>query len=41
MLDALAARDGTRLQSLLSDHLANKLVLVMEALGPDDEPRQK
>ncbi|MEN3355059.1 MAG: hypothetical protein V7640_3217 [Betaproteobacteria bacterium] len=41
MLDALAARDGTRLQSLLSDHLANKLVLVMEALGPDDEPRQR
>ncbi len=32
ILDALTRRDGTRLQSLLRDHLANKLVLVMEAL---------
>jgi DNA-binding GntR family transcriptional regulator len=32
MLDALVARDGARLQKLLSDHLANKLVLVMEVL---------
>jgi len=33
ILDALSARDSKRLQSLLRDHLANKLVLVMEALG--------
>ena len=33
ILDALSARDSTRLQALLRDHLANKLVLVMEALG--------
>lgn len=32
MLDALARRDGARLQTLLRDHLANKLVMVMEAL---------
>ena len=33
ILDALSARDSARLQALLRDHLANKLVLVMEALG--------
>lgn len=33
ILEALSARDSKRLQSLLRDHLANKLVLVMEALG--------
>ncbi len=33
ILDALTARDSTRLQALLRDHLAKKLVLVMEALG--------
>ena len=33
MLDALIRRDGARLQVLLRDHLANKLVLVMEALN--------
>lgn len=33
MLDALTRRDGAKLQALLRDHLANKLVLVMEALG--------
>ena len=33
MLDALIRRDSARLQSLLRDHLANKLVLVTEALG--------
>ena len=33
ILDALSARDSTRLQALLRDHLANKLVLVMEALS--------
>jgi|LakMenEpi03Aug12_release.lakeMendotaPanAssembly.Ray.scaffolds.fasta_scaffold291432_2 DNA-binding GntR family transcriptional regulator len=32
ILDALTRRDGARLQVLLRDHLANKLVLVMEAL---------
>ena len=39
MLDALVNRDGARLQTLLRDHLANKLVLVMEALAaPRAEP---
>lgn len=33
MLDALVKRDGARLQTLLRDHLANKLVMVMEALN--------
>ena len=33
ILDALSARDSARLQALLRDHLAKKLVLVMEALG--------
>ena len=33
MLDALVKRDGVRLQTLLRDHLANKLVMVMEALA--------
>ena len=33
MLAALIRRDGARLQMLLRDHLANKLALVMEALG--------
>lgn len=33
ILDALTRRDGARLQGLLRDHLANKLVLVMEALA--------
>jgi DNA-binding GntR family transcriptional regulator len=33
MLDALVKRDGVRLQTLLRDHLANKLVMVMEALN--------
>lgn len=33
ILDALSGRDSARLQALLRDHLANKLVLVMEALG--------
>ena len=32
ILDALVKRDGARLQGLLRDHLANKLVLVMEVL---------
>jgi DNA-binding GntR family transcriptional regulator len=41
IMDALAARDGARLQALLSDHLANKLVLVMEALSLDDGSTQK
>ena len=33
MLDALVRRDGATLQGILRDHLATKLVLVMEALG--------
>ncbi len=33
MLDALARRDGPLLASLLRKHLANKMVVVMEALG--------
>jgi DNA-binding GntR family transcriptional regulator len=33
ILAALTARDGPRLKTLLRDHLAHKLVLVMEALG--------
>jgi DNA-binding GntR family transcriptional regulator len=33
MMEALARRDGATLQTILRDHLANKLVLVMEALG--------
>lgn len=38
ILDALSARDSKRLQSLLRDHLANKLVLVMEALNGSEPP---
>lgn len=33
MIEALTRRDGAKLQMLLRDHLANKLVMVMEALG--------
>jgi DNA-binding GntR family transcriptional regulator len=33
MLRALTRRDGAALQRILREHLANKLVLVMEALG--------
>lgn len=33
ILAALTRRDGARLAALLRDHLANKLVLVIEALG--------
>jgi DNA-binding GntR family transcriptional regulator len=33
MLRALTKRDGAALQRILREHLANKLVLVMEALG--------
>jgi DNA-binding GntR family transcriptional regulator len=33
MIEALTRRDGAKLQGLLRDHLANKLVMVMEALG--------
>lgn len=41
MLDALVKRDGVRLQTLLRDHLANKLVMVMEALAiPRVEAKQ-
>ncbi|MDB5902844.1 MAG: hypothetical protein JWM26_1722 [Betaproteobacteria bacterium] len=37
ILDALTRRDGAALQRILRDHLANKLVLVMEAMGPETE----
>ncbi|MGE0557712.1 MAG: GntR family transcriptional regulator [Burkholderiales bacterium] len=41
MLDALVRRDGARLQTLLEDHLANKLAMVMETLAarPADAQR--
>jgi hypothetical protein len=32
MLEALSARDGARLGSILRDHLAHKLVMVLAAL---------
>ena len=35
MLEALLRRDAPRLQVILRDHLAIKLVMVMEALGAD------
>jgi DNA-binding GntR family transcriptional regulator len=38
MLDALVRRDGATLQAILRDHLANKLVLVMEALDAREAP---
>jgi DNA-binding GntR family transcriptional regulator len=38
MLDALGTRDGARLGSILRDHLAHKLVLVLDAL---DAPQVK
>lgn len=37
MLRALVKRDGEALQRILREHLANKLVLVMEALGAPTE----
>lgn len=33
IIEALGKRDSARLQTMLRDHLANKLVMVMEALG--------
>lgn len=33
IIEALGRRDSARLQTMLRDHLANKLVMVMEALG--------
>jgi DNA-binding GntR family transcriptional regulator len=36
ILKALTVRDAPRLQQLLREHLANKLVLVMEALGAEE-----
>ena len=39
ILDALTRRDGMTLQRILRDHLANKLVLVMEALGSPEAAR--
>ncbi|MDP2239834.1 MAG: GntR family transcriptional regulator [Burkholderiales bacterium] len=38
ILAALTARDSARLQALLRDHLAKKLVLVMEALNANKPP---
>ncbi len=38
ILAALTDRDSTRLQALLRDHLAKKLVLVMEALNANKPP---
>lgn len=38
MLDALGARDGARLGAILRDHLAHKLVMVLDAL---DAPQVK
>ena len=35
ILEALQRRDAARLQAILRDHLAKKLVMVMEALGAD------
>lgn len=35
MLEALLRRDAVRLQTILRDHLAKKLVMVMEALGAE------
>jgi DNA-binding GntR family transcriptional regulator len=40
ILDAITRRDGTTLQRILRDHLANKLVLVMEAFGAPDAATQ-
>jgi len=34
MLDALGARDGARLGAILLDHLAHKLVMVLDVLEP-------
>lgn len=39
ILDALSRRDGVTLQRMLRDHLANKLVLVMEAFGVSEAGR--
>jgi DNA-binding GntR family transcriptional regulator len=39
ILDALSRRDGVTLQRMLRDHLANKLVLVMEAFGMSEAGR--
>lgn len=35
MLDALSRRDSAALQRLLEDHLGNKMMVVLEALGPE------
>jgi DNA-binding GntR family transcriptional regulator len=39
ILEALVKRDSKRLQQLLRDHLANKLVVVMEALAAGEQNR--
>ena len=38
IIEALGNRDSARLQAMLRDHLANKLVMVMEALNANKPP---
>jgi DNA-binding GntR family transcriptional regulator len=38
MLEALGARDGVRLQRLLSEHLGAKMLAVLDAIASADEP---
>ena len=38
IIEALGRRDSARLQTMLRDHLANKLVMVMEALNANKPP---
>ncbi len=38
IIEALGNRDSARLQAMLRDHLANKLVMVMEALSANKPP---
>jgi len=38
IMEALGKRDSARLQTMLRDHLANKLVMVMEALNANKPP---
>lgn len=39
MLAALIARDGPRLKKVLGDHLSNKMLVVIDALGTPAEPQ--
>lgn len=38
IMEALGKRDSARLQTMLRDHLANKLIMVMEALNANKPP---